>query len=748
MTRAISVLLCLGLLAATGVAAGFPRAFQEQAATMDSLRAMPRWEQVRWLAKRGLPDPYLRDCTPVQDSGLRCVGRWSYGPSTWVDIRATPTDTIVFLSRGSGVSIVRFRSHDSLRLDLLSDINSRSLTGRCQVRDSFLFVNSGGVECYNVSNLSQPVLLNWLSQPLIYDFFVVDTLLYTSSRDSFRVFSVANPASPRSLGACADSGYVMHVSGNYAYLGHQSGLFILDVRNPAEPHRVSTLGYDVLSISVRDTLLYFGTTEFALRVYNVADPATPFPIGSLSGVEAHDLYLPPTCDTVLYTPKLHVINIADPSHPRQIGFANCPGWDYGVRAVPALNCALVADYFDGLVAVDISSPTAPFVDTSAFGAGSSEDIWIDNGKAYVAQYYCGMRILEVTDPLAPRLLGAYDTAGQTPPTRAIVARDSFAYFGWTWPPYLHSFGVTNPSKPVMYGGADITNPPEDIMLRDSLLYVAEIARFQIVNIARPREPVLVGSCGSQDGVYFGLTVQDTLAYLISGSLQVIDVADPTSPTIIGTTAVGGHGIAVRDTFVYVPYGYDTLRVYSAANPRSLRLLGFAPLRTHTWDVALAESTAVVATFNGLEAFSLEDPVHPQWRAAISTPYGPRRVVYAAPYFYTAMWEAGVAIYETTSVGISERPAASTQPTGLRIWPNVTGGKVRFAVGAGARAADVAVFDISGKRLRDVALQNQAKGGAGKEGMIDLTGLAAGVYVVRVESERKSFTTKVVKLNRR
>ena len=216
LTRLGVMLAALVQLAGAGV--------MDQMLVRDSLGTMPRWEQVRWLAKRRLPDPYLRDFTPVQDSGLRCVGRWSFGPSTWVDVRATSADTVVFLSRGSGVSIIRFRSQDSLRLDLLSDINSHGLTGRCQVRDTLLYVNSGGVECYDIGNLSNPVLLNWLSQPLMYDFFVVDTLLYTSSRDSLRIFSVSNPASPRWLGACADSGYVIYVSGSHAYLGHQAGL--------------------------------------------------------------------------------------------------------------------------------------------------------------------------------------------------------------------------------------------------------------------------------------------------------------------------------------------------------------------------------------------------------------------------------------------------------------------------------------------------------------------------------------------
>jgi hypothetical protein len=47
MTRAISVLLGLGLLAATGVARGFPREFEEQAAVQESLsRVHPRMRAV------------------------------------------------------------------------------------------------------------------------------------------------------------------------------------------------------------------------------------------------------------------------------------------------------------------------------------------------------------------------------------------------------------------------------------------------------------------------------------------------------------------------------------------------------------------------------------------------------------------------------------------------------------------------------------------------------------------------------
>jgi len=740
MTRVISVLLGLGLVASLGVAIGFPRSFEEHAAVMDSLREMPRWEQVRWLARRGLPDPYLRDCTPVEDSGLSCVGRWSYGPCTWVDIRATPTDTTVFLSRGSGVSIIRFRCQDSLRLDLLADINSRSLTGRCQVRDSLLYVNSGGVECYDIHDLANPILLNWLSQPLIYDFFVVDTLLYTSSEDSLRIFSVANPASPRRLGACADSGYVMYVSGNYAYLGHQAGLFIVDVSNPVSPHRVRSLGYDVLSISVKDSLLFFGTTEFALHVYNVRDPATPFPVGSLSGIEAHDLYVSPTCDTVLYTPKLHVISISDPRNPRQIGFVNCPGWDYGVRAVPALNCALVADYFDGLVAVDIKNPDAPLVDTSVFAAGSSEDICIDNGKAYVAQYYCGMRILDISDPARPQLLGAYDTVGQTPPTSAIVARDSFAYFGWTWPPYLHSFSVTNPAKPVMHGGADITNPPEDMVFRDSFVYVAEANRFQIVNVARPREPALVGSC-VLPGVPSDLCIADTVAY---ASRYIVSIARPDSPVMLGPIPGSpGGAIAARDSFAFAPAQYDSLVIVNAARPSAaFRVASLVLSGGHIWNAGavLVGDTMLFIGGDLMHVVNVADPLDPREIATWRPPRWIRRVTFNAPYVYAACYEAGVCVLETVVAGLAETPLGKP-PTGcLAVAPNPTSTSVLVRWGP-------AEPGFRRWRLCDAAGRVRQNGKGGNDGNdleVDLTLLETGVYFLEVQSGSSFASAKVVK----
>lgn len=741
LTRLVLAVAALVQLAGAGML--------DQRLVSDSLRDVEPWQRRQWLAERGLQDYYkAQSWRPTADSGLRCVGRWSYGPSVKVSIRATADDTIVCLARGSGASIIRFRSQDSLTLDLLSDINCNGIVSRAIIDDTLVYcgMNQGGtgIEVWGVSDLTSPYRLSYVYLPPIMDIAVKDTFLYATGyvQDSLRIFSVADPRNPVQVGACSDFGYPMCVSGDYCYLADQYGLNIVDVSNPASPHRIGGIGgFEALAVAVRDSLCYVGTydgSNFALRVYDVRDPAIPFPVGSLAGIEVHDIYLPSTCDSVLYTPKLHVINIADPTNPRQIGFVDCPGWDYGVQVVPALSVALVADYADGLVAVDVSSPQVPAIDTLLYAADAAEDIHVDNDRVYVASRDAGLVIVDASDPAHPFALGRCDSVGMSAEMMTATACDSFAFIGWRWPQRFKSVDVHDPGVPEIAGGVQIFNPPKDMVLRDTLIYIAEQGRLQIVNVARSRQPVLVGSCNTQDGTYFGLAVQDSFAYLIAGMLEVINVSQPTNPTIVSRVAVAGSGVAVRDTFVYVPYGYDTLRVYSAANPKQLRLLGIAPLQSFAWDVAVAESVAVVATDKGLEAFSLEDPAHPHWRAAISTPYGPRRVVYEAPHFYTAMLNAGVSVYSAESLGLQEVAGPALPPIRFRALPNPVG--VRGLVWLDGVKGEVILRDVSGRVVTAAVID----GNDDRSRSLDLSELASGVYFVEVSSDRKVGSVKVVR----
>ncbi|HTW92320.1 MAG TPA: T9SS type A sorting domain-containing protein [bacterium] len=748
--------LALGTLLASSAQARVPGIGEHRAVQESLSRVHPRM-RASWLRERGIEDPYYTAVRrPDSGRGLVEVGRWSYGPSYDVDGRTTPSETLVALARGSGVSLLRFSRQDSLSIQLLADINAEGLMCRVKVVDTLLYVGSRkGLEIYNIADEQNPARLSWTPIPL-NDFVLQDSLVYTiSGDDSFRVYNVSNPFSPVFRGACVDSGDVVSAAGNTAFLGQRWGLYVIDVSNPANPHRVGSWGSAVEQVQARGHLCYVTTFDqngeppwITFHILDVTVPANPYQVGSLDSVGGYGVYL---VDTLAYCsgdadlPEFSIVSLADSTRPYALSMRDVPGWGWGAWASGLAQAAFIGCHRAGLQVFDTRNTVLPVRDTGLLGADQAVDVDVDGGRAYVADYNAGLQILDVSVPSRPMLLAQYDSSRTV---RSATARDSFAYVSWPMPRMV-TLDVTDPHHPLRVAGCDgMFNPPEDMVLRDSFVYCAEMNRFQIVNVARPRQPVLVGSCVSTDGVYFGLAVQDTLAYVAGGaSLEVVSVADPANPRVIDSGGRASSGVTVKDTFAYIPYPYDTLFVYSVADPSNFRLLSAVPASVWPWDAVLGESRVYVGAGNGIDVYILSNPAQPHHAGSVSPADGVRRLSYAGGLLYAALWEGGVAIYETTSVGVQEQSEVPEKQVGLRVWPSVAPGRVRFEVGAAARASDVEVFDVSGKRLRDVPLRADTKGGA-TNGVIDLAGLAAGVYVIRVESVERSFTAKVVKTNRR
>jgi hypothetical protein len=708
-------------------------------------RVHPRM-RASWLRARGMDDSYYTTFHQPESTGLRCIGRWPWGPS-W---ELAGRDTFLYLGSGSGVRILSIA--DSVHPRMLGQINARSLVSQVVVQDSLLFVACGswGAQIYSVSDPANPRELGSMDA-VIGDLCVQDTFCYTAGGDNFRIYNFADPTQPTQVGVVGDGGDVIAEANGYAYVGHGSsgsGLNVYDVGDPSSPTLVNTLGGVQLSLFVRGQMLFRTSVQPSyFQILNISNPSSIHEIGRIDGyggigLSADDSSAYLSC---AYDHQgIFVIDITNPTSPQLRDSLNPEGTDNWDPYVPVpRSFGYLAASYGGLVTVDMHNVNSILEAWSGYKADQSIDIAVDGPRAYVADNLSGVQILDIGDPTAPVTLGLYDTVGARA-TYTVTAHDSFAYVGMLGVPGYRNFRVIlvgDPSSPQLVAQETVPSAPldGDMVLQDSLCYVAAPNRFYAINVARPRAPRLAGSCNSQDGTSFGLAVQDTLAYLISGAVQVINVADPSSPTIIGSTAVGGYGIAVRDTLVYVPYGYDTLRVYSASNPQSLRLLGCAPLQTHTWDVALAESVAVVSTFNGLEAFSLEDPGQPHWRAAIATPYGPRRVVYSPPYFYTAMWEAGVGIYDAGSLGLQEQTAPVTERMQLVVSPNPVRNECRLSLLA-TEANDIRLRDVTGRAV-DAAVINRE---TDQHMSLDLSKLAAGIYFVEVKTDGRISSAKLVK----
>ncbi|MEO0050194.1 MAG: T9SS type A sorting domain-containing protein [candidate division WOR-3 bacterium] len=734
-------LVVVGFLFLSVVAAEARTGFPDFALKESLARVHPRM-RAPWLRERGIDDPHY-SFKKLASTGLRCIGRWPWGPS-W---ELCGRDSLLFLGSGSGVRILSIS--DSIRPQMLGHINARGLISQLAVKDTLLYVACGnfGAQIYNISNPANPRELGSMDA-VIYDLAVVDTLCYTVGskyppNDSLRIYNVADPAHPVEVGAVCDSGNVLIVANGYAFVaGNVTSMNVYDVRNPVLPNWINSRGGHYLTLFPRENLLFCsGVQPDYFSVLDISNPGSITEIGRINGYGGWALYVDDYFAYLSCTYEhqgLYIIDITDSTRPQLRGSINPEGdneWDFYVPQ-PLSYGYLAADY-GGLVVIDLHNVNSPTEVWSGYKAHQAMDVHLDNSRCYVAEQCAGLRILDVTDPSNPQDLGEYDTIGVLD-VRSATARDSFAFITY-WGNrrrFLRVLDVTDPLQPIFAAEESCFNPPMDIVLRDSFLYLAEANRFQVVNIARPRQPRLVGSC---DGDGVAIVVQDSFAYTAAGAVRITNIARPDSPFVVSTINAFAYGIAMRDTFIYLPYGYDTLRVYSAANPQAPRLLGFTPLHTHLWDVALAESVAAVATFDGLELVSLDNPSQPQWCGAIRTPYGPRRVVYSAPYFYTAMWDAGVGVYSVESVGLSELRTAEVRPTQLTVSPNPARNHLKVSF-ISVPAQNINLRDVTGRSVSPMAIKTES----GNVLTLDLSNLTAGVYFLEVKAAKKLNNVKFVK----
>jgi hypothetical protein len=724
--RAFVLLCVLG-------AGSFAKELPDFQVLRESLLAVPPKTQTRWLKERGYRLPGLTEYLKPESTGLRLVGKWGRGRA-W---EVTGQDSLVFMSLGSEVAILNFA--DSERPELLTELQLDYLALQARVRDSLLVTGRNGIDLWSIADPRQPEHLSNIPC-FVSDFDVVDTFLYFASSDTFNVYNIARPASPARVGFCRDSGEVVTATRNTAVLLLRDYLAFIDVSDPTAPYQAGTYGGWPLAAAARGNLCCATFSnpnqpeESWFDAIDISNPAVPVRLARLNDVSGIDVALE---GSYAFIP-MQIVSIADSTHPYLVGEQGLGGMKWGIWASLTLSRCLVASDYVGVQSVDISDLGNPQLDTFLLRADMAVDAWVDGDRAYVANYRDGLKVLDVSVPASPVELGGRMEDGSWCET--VVARDSFAFVGW-WPrPTFRTILVSDPTNPLEVAGFSVPSKPEDMVLRDTLVFGAGRLRFYAVNVAQPRESVLVGSCNTQDGVYFGLVVQDTLAYTVGDGFQIVNVARPASPFVVSTTAGGAAGLAVRDTFAYIP-GWDSVYVYSVADPSRPHLLSAAPCGVWPWDVAVGESTLYVATSDGwgVDIYDLSNPGQPLRTGRASAPTDIRRLTFADGYLYAACWDAGVAIYQAESTGMEEQRQHGPDMQALFVVPNPTQGAVRLSCGSAAKAA-LRVFDVTGKEVKHKQLADHVRSNQ----VVDLSVLPAGLYFLDLRTDKEQYVVKIVK----
>jgi len=633
--------------------------FQEHAAGQESLsRVHPRM-RAGWLRAHGLDDSYYTTFHRPESTGLRCIGRWPWGPS-W---ELAGRDTFLYLGSGSGVRILSIA--DSVHPRMLGQINARSLVSQVVVQDSLLFVACGswGAQIYSVSDPANPRELGSMDA-VIGDLYVRDSFCYTAGGNSFRIYNCADLTQPRQLGGVSDGGDVIAQANGYVYVGHGSsgsGLNVYDVHDPASPSLVNALGGVQLALFVRGQRLFRTSVQPSyFQILDISDPSSIHEVGRIDGYGGIGLYAD---DDFAYLScaydhqGIFVIDITNPTSPQLRDSLNPEGTDNWDPYVPVPSSyGYIASDYGGLVTIDMHNVDYISEAWAGYGASMAADVFVDGTRAYVADTRAGLRILDVQDPSLPQTLGEYEGIGPLD-VRSAVARDSFAFITW-WGDnrrFMRVLDVTDPSLPTFAAEESCKNPPEDYVLRDSLLYAAEEYLFQVFNVARPREPLRMGRCGLP-GSPGKLILGDSTAFAATFGVQCLSIVDPDSPSVVGVYGTEVTGLDIIDTVLYGAGPYTGIISLSVANPAAPYLLDSLSLTDSLWwnDVVVVDSIAYVGG-DRVWGVDVSDPRNMRLIPQVSwtPPYYVCRLLYAPPYLYAVCVDAGMCVLETLPLGIEE-----------------------------------------------------------------------------------------------
>jgi len=699
--------------------------WQEEMALRDSLhRVHPRLRN-RWPDKRGITLPGETAPLPAApDSGpLRLAGKWGRGPA----VEVTGRDSWIYLSLGSEVAIINFADPDSPRV--VSEVQASGLVAQAAVNDSFLYIGcrlgTVGIEVWNIEDPSAPIFRG-RAPTNMSDFCIRDTFAYVTRRysssleDTFKVFNMADPANPRRIGSCVTSGDKIAVSGDKVVIADWGSTHVMDVSDPTHPRLAGSIGIDALGIDVRGNLMcvtkwWNGDADnLWLDLVDISNPASPRVLGEIDSVGGFDIHLdgPFAFVSGFYYGvwQFAIVDIQDSTHPRLVSTCGTPGGNDGVWVRWTSDWAFVADRFLGLTVIDMSNINAPRVDSFYMGAGSSVDVDVRDSLMFVATSSGGLQIVNIADPTKPTQLFHGRGLGDA----AVAIGDSFAYADASVV-NLRVLDITDPRSPIALGDVQLFNPPEDMVFCDSFVYCTEYARLQVVNVAQPRVPTLVGSCNLPTRSH-GVALQDSLACVSNYPLAIISVSDPTQPRILGSIWKGSFGVAVQETLVYVAGG--DLFTYGIASPAQPYLVDSLYLGSFVSAVTTVDSLVYVGCDDGIRTVSVADPRNPRVVGFATTPYGAWRFDHASSHVYAACCEAGVCIFETAQVGVAESSVSKQRGPTRLMYPTVARGAVRVEDSGGR----VRLYDIAGKSAADL-----------KSGVNDVSRIPAGVYFVRTDS---------------
>ncbi len=626
------------------------------------------------------------------------------------------------------------------------------------------FSTRGSLQIVDVSDPARPLGVGQVAGRSFFDAVARGTTVYTAAgTGGLRIYDVSTPAAPVAQGvATVSGGSVLSVAlgATTAYLAAgAAGLAVVDVANPAAPVLRSTLalGDFATRVAVVGTRAYVSVNNVGLVVVDVSVPAAPVEIGrfSIASSQVRSVAVNGTTAYVGDDRGFNAVDVSSPAAPVALGRVDFGQSGSGQYIVVDGGEAYVSSRYQGVRVLDVTTPT-PTVRARIDNGGFSFKVNVVDGIAYVADLLGQVRLVDVSNPAAPRELGRVQgipnaDAVEVAAGIAYVADRGGAGAGLT------RVDVSNPAAPVVLSTVATGGAAYGLDLDGSTLYVANgygaagSGPGSVLSAAVSPTGVAFLDEAQPGNQAFDVRVAGGRAYVATfgSGLSIFDVSNPAVMTPLSLAAVGNFASAVEvdGTTVYLADSQVgsplAISIIDASNPSVpvLRASANAIQGGTAVDVGLGQGYAYAAVdFVGLYQFDVTNPAAPARRETVTSSDRATGVDVEGRTVVLADAGAGLWVFQTPLItsGEGDAPAARLAVAAA---PNPTAGAARVQVSLPAAAeATVEVFSVLGRR---VARLDAGALDAGTHVLaLDAGTWAPGVYVVRLMAGGQTVTSRL------
>ncbi len=280
---------------------------------------------------------------------------------------------------------------------------------------------------------------------------------------------------------------------------------------------------------------------------------------------------------------------------------------YGVQVVG--KTAYVAADDAGLKIIDVSNPNAPKYLGGCITGGSAMDVQVNGNYAYVADYAQGLKVVDITNPAFPKIVGKYSTEGLALGLH-VVGNTAYVCDG-----DLNIIDVSNPTalkRLGVYTTGD-NGFAWNVQVVGNLAYLAaDSDGLQIIDISQPGSPIIIGGYDTDEA--HDVCVVGSHVYIADyhSGLQVINALKPKTPYRVGRYDTTDRAVALKvvDNLAYVADLMGGLQIIDIVQPNSPKYLGaYNNFGSFFQDVQVIGNLAYVAdTSSGLRIIRIETDV--------------------------------------------------------------------------------------------------------------------------------------------